>query len=241
LARIFFLDRRAMSKEKTQLESHFADPEAYDQRIRKYVPYYEEMMKSLLDCLPELEHHPTVLELGCGTGNLSLKLLDKNFSCELTTIDLVKEMVRTCRTRLDPYSHRAEIFCANMITYRKDNSFDYVFSNLALHYPETNNKKMAVCRNVYQSLKPRGVFAFSAMLTSDSAKAAEETWKRWERDVIQNGVSREELEEWCRTHHRSDHPVPYILWLKWLHELGFKHCKLIWSRTIFGTIRAIKP
>ena len=230
-----------MSKQKDQLESHFADPEAYDRRIRKFVPYYEEMMKSLLDCLPELEHHPAVLELGCGTGNLSLKLLDKNLSCELTTIDLVKEMVRTCRTRLDPYSHRAEIFCANMIKYRKDNSFDYVFSNLALHYPETNKKKLAVCRNVYQSLRSGGVFAFSAMLASDSATAAEEIWKRWERDVIQNGTSREEIDDWYRTHHRSDHPVPCILWLKWLHELGFKHCDLAWSRTIFGTIWAKKP
>ena len=230
-----------MSKEKTRLESNFADPEAYDKRIRKFVPYYEEMLKSLLDCLPELEHHPAVLELGCGMGNFSLELLNKNSSCELTAIDLVKEMVRTCRARLAAYSQRAEILCANMVKYRKDNSFNYVFSNLALHYPETNMKKQAVCRNVYQSLRSEGVFAFSAMLAGDAATAAEEIWKRWERDVIQNGVSRKELDEWYKTHHQSDHPVSCTSWLKWLHESGFKHCDLAWSRTIFGTIRAKKP
>jgi SAM-dependent methyltransferase len=230
-----------MSKEKDLVKSNFADTNAYDLRIRRFVPYYEEMMNSVLDCLPELESCLVILELGCGTGSLSQKLLNKNRFCRLVAIDLVNEMVEKCRTRLAPYSNRAEIFCADMIEFRRINSFDCVFSNLALHYPDTNDKKISVCRNVYQSLRPGGIFSFSVMLTNDSLESSERIWKCWEQDVLQNGTSREELDDWSRTHHGSDHPVPPGLWLEWLQDLGFKHCELVWCETIFGTIRARKP
>jgi SAM-dependent methyltransferase len=223
------------------LKSNFADTDAYDRRIKRFVPYYDEMMNSVLDCLPELESHLVVLELGCGTGNLSQKLLNKSRYFKLVAIDITKEMVEKCRVRLAQYTNRTEIICADMIKFRRISTFDYVLSNLALHYPETDKKKISVCRNVYQSLRPGGIYSFSVMLTSDSPQSTEKIWKRWERDVLQNGITREELDNWNKTHHGSDHPVPPSLWLKWLQEVGFEYCELVWCETIFGTIRAKKP
>ena len=222
-------------------KSSFVDTNAYDRRIRKFVPYYEDMMNSVLCCFPKQKSYTVVLELGCGTGNLSKKILNEGRFCKLVAIDLVNEMVEKCRARLIQYSNRAEITCADMIKFRRFSSFDYVLSNLALHYADTNEKKISVCRNAYQSLRPGGVFSFSVMLTSESPESTEKIWKRWERDIIKNGVTREELDEWYKTYHRSDHPVPSSLWLKSLEELGFKNCELVWSETIFGTFWARKP
>ncbi len=229
-----------MSREKAALKCSFADTVAYDQRIKKFVPYYEEMMNSVLSCLPDVESNLVVLELGCGTGNLSERLLRQWPYCKLVAIDVVKEMAEKCRERLVPYSSRAEIFRADMMKYRRLESFDYVLSNLALHYPETDKKKFSVCRNVFQSLRSGGIFSFSVMLTGESPKATEKIWRLWEQDVLQNGVTREELDDWYRTHHSGDHPVPQSFWLKSLQETGFEHCKLVWRETIFGTIRARK-
>jgi len=230
-----------MSREKAVLKCSFADTDAYDRRIRKFVPYYEEMMNSVLNCLPDLESHFVVLDLGCGTGSLSQRLLRQRRYCKLVAIDVVKEMAEKCRERLVPYSNRAEIFCADMMKFRRLDSFDYVLSNLTLHYPETDKKKISVCRNVFQSLRSGGIFSFSVMLTGESPKATEKIWRLWERDVLQNGVTREELDDWYRTHHGSDHPVSPSFWLRWLQEAGFWHCKLVWRETIFGTIWARKP
>lgn len=232
---------KKMEIEDGALKSNFADTDAYDRRIKRFVPYYDGMMNSVLDCLPELESHLVVLELGCGTGNLSQKLLNKSRYFKLVAIDLTKEMVEKCRVRLAQYTNRTEIICADMIKFRRISNFDYVLSNLALHYPKTDKKKISVCRNVYQSLRPGGVFSFSVMLTSDSPQFAKKIWKRWERDVLQNGITREELDNWYKTHHGSDNPVPPSLWLKWLQEVGFKSCEVVWCETIFGTIRAKKP
>src|SRR5262245_39948764 len=49
--------------------------ESYDSLIKRAVPRYEEMTQRLLEYLPPQAHK--VLELGCGTGNLSLRLAAK--------------------------------------------------------------------------------------------------------------------------------------------------------------------
>jgi len=229
-----------MNPSKDILETNFADSGAYDRRIRRFVPYYEEMMNSVLDCLPELDRPRAVLELGCGTGNLSEKLLKKNAFLKLIAIDITKEMVESCQTRLSQYVQRAEVIYADMMKFKRLNSFDYVVSNLSLHYPETHEKKISVCRNIYQSLKPGGTLSFSVMMESDAPESAIKTWKRWEMHVRRHGVTREELGDWRRTHHVADHPVPPSFWLEWLRGVGFKHCELVWRKTIFGTIQAGK-
>jgi hypothetical protein len=64
------------------------------------------------------------------------------------------------------------------------------------------------------------------MLTSNSKEMTERIWKLWEKDVLENGVSREELDEWYRTCQRTDYPVPPGHWFRWLKEAGFVYCNL---------------
>jgi len=224
----------------SMIRSDFADTDAYDRRIRRFVPYYDEMMHSLLACWTDRTSGLNVLELGSGTGNLSQGLLDRNPGCRLTAVDLVEEMAEACRTRLAAYSGRVEIICTDMRKFKRPDAFHQVVSSLALHYPETDAKKQAVCRNVHQSLKRGGVFSFSVMLTGDTPESSRKTWKEWEQNVLHAGVSPEELADWYKTHHRSDHPVSLRLWLEWLRAEGFDPCDLVWRKTVFGVIRATK-
>lgn len=224
----------------SKLKSNFADGEAYEKRIRRFVPSYYELMDSILCCLPEKEGNFSVLELGCGIGNLSLQILQKNPFFTLTAIDLVEEMVAACGERLKKYSNRAEVVCADQTRFSRPNAFDFILSNLSLHYPETDEKKISTCKNVFISLKTGGIFSFSVMLIGDTPEETEKIWRNWEKEVLNNGVTPEELEEWYRTNHGTDYPVSVNQWLKWLEEVGFEKSKLVWQKTIFGTICAKK-
>jgi len=229
-----------MPNKSAPVKSNFADVDAYEVRIRKFVPGYEMIMDFVLACLPERNEWAIILELACGTGNLSQKVLDRNRLFKLVAIDLVSEMVRKCGDRLHSYKNRIEIFCADMVGFRRLNSFDFVLSNLALHYLETDAEKIAVCQNVYDSLRPGGIFSFSVMLTSHSPGSRIDIWKLWENDVLRNGVTHQELNDWYDNHHSCDYAVPLDCWLKWLEEVGFRYCTLAWSETIFGVIWAVK-
>jgi SAM-dependent methyltransferase len=230
-----------MATNKCKIKANFADIQAYEKRIRKFVPYYERMMDYVLECMPESNQKYSILELGCGTGNLTFRVLKKARAAELVAIDIVREMVEACGNRLKKERLNAELICADMVEFCRGNSFDYVFSNLALHYPETEEEKFLTCRNVFESLKPGGLFSFSVMLSDHSKEISQKIWKRWEKDVLANEGSQEEIDEWYRTAHLTDHPMTAKRWLSLLGEVGFSNYDLLWRETIFGIIWAEVP
>src|SRR5688500_4039388 len=72
--------------------------ESYDSLIHRAVPRYDEMIARLLDYLPVDAQQ--VLELGSGTGNLSLRLADTFPRGRLTLVDGSPEMVELVRSRI---------------------------------------------------------------------------------------------------------------------------------------------
>ena len=73
--------------------------ESYDSLIHRAVPRYDEMIARLLDYLPRDARR--VLELGSGTGNLSLRLAESLPRAALTLVDGSEEMIALVRSRLD--------------------------------------------------------------------------------------------------------------------------------------------
>ena len=51
----------------------FANTDEFDTGIRELLPKYDELLETIVRCVPAESR--TVLNLGCGTGELSLKLL----------------------------------------------------------------------------------------------------------------------------------------------------------------------
>jgi trans-aconitate methyltransferase len=76
----------------------------YDAYIRRVVPRYEEMVARLLDYLPASPAR--VLELGCGTGTVSLALLERMPDTALTVVDAAPEMIETARDRAGALRYR---------------------------------------------------------------------------------------------------------------------------------------
>jgi SAM-dependent methyltransferase len=228
-----------ISKESASLT--LEDPEVYDEEIRRFVPYYDEMVESILDCLPRLRSVDSILELGCRTGDLSLRLLASGLCRHLVAVDQSGEMVRVCRSRLKNYSRQAEVIQAEPCDFSRENSFDYVLANLSLHCAEFAEQKSKACRNVFKSLKPGGIFSFSVRLTTESRESREKILSLCERDVIENGVSREELDEWLALNKKKRPAVTPRHWLSCLKMVGFENCDFVWCETIFGTLRARKP
>ena len=65
----------------------------YDSLILRSVPDYDEMIARVAQYLPARPPRPRILELGCGTGNLSLVLAGRYPDAELTLVDASAELI----------------------------------------------------------------------------------------------------------------------------------------------------
>jgi len=92
-----------------------------------------------------------ILDLGCGDGALTVKLLD--FGCDVVGVDSSLEMVSVAQTLgLD-----ARVIDGHSLQF--DNEFDAVFSNAALHWMKEPTR---VIDGVWRALRPGGRFVGEA-------------------------------------------------------------------------------
>ncbi len=63
----------------------------------------------------------SVLDIGCGVGDLLQHLRDRNVACHYHGVDLSSEMIDRCRKRF----HDAEFSCSNVLEWDDSRRYDY--------------------------------------------------------------------------------------------------------------------
>ncbi|MVO99041.1 class I SAM-dependent methyltransferase [Paenibacillus lutrae] len=102
--------------------------------------------RSVLELLGPVQGE-SVLDLGCGTGSLSVELAE--LGADVTGVDLSETMIEQARLKYPGL--RFEV--GDMRSYRSHRPFDAVFSNAALHWvPQADE----AARTVAEALKPGG-------------------------------------------------------------------------------------
>ncbi len=89
----------------------------------------------------------TILDLGCGDGTLSKKLM--SFGCNVTGVDFSESMISAAQKK------GIHAFCMSGEKLTFNDEFDAVFSNAALHWMTDYN---SVLKGVHSALKPDGRF-----------------------------------------------------------------------------------
>lgn len=110
-----------------------------------------------------------VLDIGCGTGLLSLKLLQKT-DCVITGIDNSKEMMAIFQEKIKRLKLDSKITCkmmdANDLNFKKD-TFEKVLSSVTLHHIKN---KTRLIKKVHKMLKPKGVLVIGEIDMDTSGK-----------------------------------------------------------------------
>jgi ubiquinone/menaquinone biosynthesis C-methylase UbiE len=98
-----------------------------------------------------------ILDIGCGTGLLSLKFLDKT-DCTITAIDSSPQMLRIFEEKIEKYHLAEKIHCeqksAEDMAF-KSGQFDIIAATVSLHHVKS---KEPVIKNIYDCLKGGGRF-----------------------------------------------------------------------------------
>jgi tRNA (cmo5U34)-methyltransferase len=157
----------------------FANTSDFDEGIRQLLPRYNEMLDVITNCIPSTSRQ--ILELGCGTGELSIKILNRFPKAEIIALDYSPRMLQFAQEKIAHagYGHRWRGIEADFGEWANkpekfaiDMKFDACVSSLAIHHL-TDEMKQNLFTAVRKSLNNKGCFWNADPVLAESPTLAE--------------------------------------------------------------------
>lgn len=215
----------------------------YDDSIRKAIPPYREMFEALLGyCFLDARKPLRILELGCGTGNLSVLLRELFPSAGMTLVDLSPDMLKHAALKLSGENETLRLIQGGFMDISFEaGSFDLVVSSMALHHLKDDEKPILYAR-VFQWLKPGGIFRCADETLGSPEAVHIENMRHWEVWAKQNGATDADIKLWSDHAEQYDHYAPLHHHFQWLAQSGFGNIDSYWRKlmwTVFGATRPL--
>jgi tRNA (cmo5U34)-methyltransferase len=211
----------------------------YTAAIERCFPRYREMLWAVMDYLPQGRQFESILELGCGTGNLSVLLHEVFPRASLHVVDLSKESLDVCRTRL-PSIERFVFDQQNFesLDYQRQ-SFDLVVSSIAIHHID-GAAKQSLFERIHQWLTEDGVLCFADQCAGATDDLYARHLENWKRLSFAAGTTDSEWQMWMQHQSEHDHHDTLLDQIDWLREAGFSVVDCPWRYVLWSVIQARK-
>jgi tRNA (cmo5U34)-methyltransferase len=188
---------------------------------------------------PDATH---VLDIGCGAGNYTLKLLERLPNVDVTLIDLSKPM-------LDRALQRIGAVCDGNITALQgdmraiplpDQHYDIIMAAAVFHHLREEAEWEAVFGKCYAALKPGGSLWISDLIAHDDPTVQAIMWQRYGEYLTQlkGEAYRDQVSGYIE---QEDTPRPLLYQLHLLKQVGFRVVEVLHKHALFAAFGGIKP
>lgn len=176
----------------------FANTADFDQGIRQLLPNYDQMLDAVARCVSPQSQR--ILDLGCGTGGLSMKVLKSCPTAQVVALDYSPRMLEFASDKLETAGYAPKQWTgiqadfgdwANHQLEIKD-GFDACVSSLAIHHL-TDEMKLKLFSRIRESLNPGGVFWNADPVLPESPALSEAYQSVREEWAAQQGASLAEI------------------------------------------------
>jgi len=186
-------------------------------------------------------HAARVLDVGCGAGNYTLKLLQPLPGLEVTLIDLSQPMLDRAAERI------GEVTSGQIITLQGDirkldlgqSQFDIILAGAVLHHLREDGEWRAVFAKLHAALRPGGSLWISDLIEHSTPAIQAMMWKRYGDYLTQLGdeAYRDFVSDYIA---HEDSPRPLLFQIDLLREVGFREVEILHKSNCFATFGAIK-
>ena len=183
----------------------------------------------------------SLLDVGCGAGNYTLKVLERLPNLDVTLIDLSRPM-------LDRAVERVSRATAGKVTALQgdirelpigEGRYDVICAAAVLHHLREDAEWHSVFSKFYESLKPGGSLWISDLIEHTDARVQALMWDRY-------GAYLTQLKDEAYRDHvfayiaQEDSARPLMFQLDLLRTVGFSQVELLHKNSCFAAFGAIK-
>jgi tRNA (cmo5U34)-methyltransferase len=176
----------------------------------------------------------TVLDLGCGAGNLTLRVMNEVGPLESHLVDLSLPMLERAQQRVnDGGALKSSIHQSDMRELNfPEASFDAVFAAAALHHLREDEEWEAMFAKIWKWLKPGGYLYVSDFVIFDHPKIYEIMWASY-GDYL-TGLGGEEYRDKVFEYIEiEDTPRSLAYQLELCHRSGFASSDVLHRNGVF--------
>jgi tRNA (cmo5U34)-methyltransferase len=186
-------------------------------------------------------HARHVLDVGCGAGNYTLKLLEHLPGLDVTLVDLSRPM-------LDRATERVGKATAGTVTAIQADvreialeagQFDIVLAAAVLHHLRTDDEWRSVFNALHRALRPGGSVWVFDLVESSIPAVQRLMWARYGEylSALKDEAYRDHVFAYVE---KEDTPRPLTFQLDLLREVGFAQVEVLHKNVCFAAFGAVK-
>jgi tRNA (cmo5U34)-methyltransferase len=182
-----------------------------------------------------------LLDIGCGAGNYTLKMLSQipNMNCTLN--DLSEPMLDRAKLRLAAKTTgKITLVQGDMrLLELKENQFDIILAAAVFHHLRDDEDWELVFGKMYRALKPGGSIWISDLITHDSPALNDLFRDRYSAYLETLGGAELKEKVWEYIGY-EDSPRSINFQLDLMKKVGFKEVEVLHKNVLFGAFGGIK-
>jgi tRNA (cmo5U34)-methyltransferase len=186
-------------------------------------------------------HAASMLDLGCGAGNYTLKLLSHLPNLDATLVDLSPAMLTRARERVSAATRGAVVTLEGdlrELDFGRER-YDIVVAAAVLHHLREPGEWERVFSKLYDCLKPGGSIWISDLVSHSIPAIQALMWARYGDylSAFKGDAYRDSVYAYIE---HEDTPVPVLLQCELLRRSGFRDVEILHKNAVFAAFGAIK-
>ncbi|MGN6393990.1 MAG: class I SAM-dependent methyltransferase [Mucilaginibacter sp.] len=182
-----------------------------------------------------------LLDIGCGAGNYTLKMLSKISNLNCTLNDLSMPMLQRAKERVSVQTKGTVTLLQDDMRNLNlpDNHYDIILAAATLHHLRDDADWEAVYDKFYKTLKPGGSIWISDLITHDSPPLAKLFADRYKDylDALGGPEYRQKVLDYVA---HEDTPRSLNFQLQLMDKVGFKQVEVLHKNSCFAAFGGIK-
>lgn len=182
-----------------------------------------------------------VLDVGCGAGNYTLKMLSKVPNLNASLVDLSFPMLERAFERVSQETNgNVEILQGDIREVPlSENHFDIILAGAVLHHLRDDQDWETTFTKLFRLLKPGGCLMISDLITQDTDLLNDYTWQRY-AEYLEGIVGEEYRQKVLDYIEKEDTPRSMNYQLDLMKKVGFSRVEILHKNMCFGAFGGIK-